>query len=244
MSYATTVLADTPFSYWRLGDALTSGNAADSSGNSHLLAYSGVAPSCTPGQAGALLGDADTAVLLNGTNGYLQRAGGPDGCVGTGSGSMEVWCKTSSVPSRRSLLCCGYGSASGIQGFNLDVSATQVIAEFRTATPTEAAATVAIADGLWHHLLMTLTRGTPDVVRLYVDGVQVASANCATAGQSYQPHTSFAFFVGCDTAQSVLFGGTVDEVALYNTALSAARVLAHYQAAVPALAGSTALLFL
>src|SRR5262249_13962061 len=62
-TYASTVLADSPAAYWRLGESSGS-SAADSSGNANGGSYSG---SVTLG-APALITDLDTAVDFNGTD--------------------------------------------------------------------------------------------------------------------------------------------------------------------------------
>jgi hypothetical protein len=232
MSYSSVVLADAPYSYWRLNDVSTSsGSTEDDSGNSHTtFAYGG---SPTPGQTGALAGDSNKAVLFNGTNQRMFQSGPPVGMVGTGPHSWELWFKTSAAAaSRRSLIAACYGHADGLAGFNLDITATQIIAEVRTPGTTEAAATVGYADGVFHHVVMTLTRGAPDVLRLYVDGVVVATTNLATAGQSFQPAYG-GLWLATNDNQAAYVAGTFDEVALYNTALSAGQVAAHYAAAVP-----------
>jgi hypothetical protein len=230
MSYSTVVLADSPVSYWRLGEASASGSAAavDSSGNGHTLTYQG-AP--VAGQVGALLGDADTAVSFAAAGAHIWNGGPPVGFSGAGACSWELWCKRSSaVGARASLLSAGYYHASGVAGFNLDLTPTQVIAEVRSPGVTEAAYTVAYADALWHQVVQTLTRGGTDVLKLYFDGVEVASTNRAVAGQSVQP-VGFNFYVGTDQGFGTYAQATLDEIALYNVALSAGQVAAHYAAA-------------
>jgi len=67
--------------------------------------------------------------------------------------------------------------------------------------------------------------GTYDgnVMRLYVNGAQVATKTVGALALN----TSAGFFTGrTDTTSTV----TIDELALYPTALSAARVQAHYTA--------------
>ena len=83
-----------------------------------------------------------------------------------------------------------------------------------------------INDGLVHHVVASTTAGVRSV---YVDGVLAGSfADVATVG------TMTAAFIGSspvtDTYLTPRFDGVIDEVAVYNTALSAAQVLAHYQA--------------
>src|SRR5438105_4551295 len=69
-NYRDEVLADLPSAYWRLGEA-TGTAAADASGNGLSGTYQN-AP--TLGVSGALTGDSDTAVTLNGTTHYISVA--------------------------------------------------------------------------------------------------------------------------------------------------------------------------
>jgi hypothetical protein len=79
--------------------------------------------------------------------------------------------------------------------------------------------------GAWVHLAATFDGSTG---RLYVNGTQVGSQ--AVVG-SYAPNSdTIQFCVGgyFDGSQNP-FTGSIDEVAEYNTALSAGQILAHYQ---------------
>ena len=65
-SYSSTVLADAPVAYWRLGES--AGTAmVDSTANANSGTYQG---GYTLGQPGAIAGDSDTAVTFGGQNGY------------------------------------------------------------------------------------------------------------------------------------------------------------------------------
>jgi hypothetical protein len=66
--YAEAVLAKKPVAFWRLGEA-RGPDARDSSGHGHTGAYKG-APALR--QKGAIQGDADTAVKLDGKLSYVE----------------------------------------------------------------------------------------------------------------------------------------------------------------------------
>src|SRR5262245_23770527 len=68
--YAKIGLAKKPVGYWRLGEA-AGPDAFDSSGNGHKGTYQG-----TPAfqERGAIAGDANTAVKLDGKNSYIEIA--------------------------------------------------------------------------------------------------------------------------------------------------------------------------
>jgi hypothetical protein len=77
----------------------------------------------------------------------------------------------------------------------------------------------------WHHLV-----GVYDGARasLYVDGALVAGP---TAASGFGPNASQPLRIGATTIPNRTFNGLVDEVAFYNTALSAATIAAHHSAA-------------
>jgi hypothetical protein len=62
--------------------------------------------------------------------------------------------------------------------------------------------------------------------RLYLNGVEVASAALAGGGSA----STNNLYIGSWKGASEFFAGSVDDVAVYNTAVSAARVTAHYDA--------------
>lgn len=96
-----------------------------------------------------------------------------------------------------------------------------------------------IDDGETHHVVMTMESTAAADIKLYVDGVeQTKTLISGTTGGTWTGHHIWC--VG-NVAASSLFdfglGGIIDEVAVYPSALSAARVLAHYEAGSQGLAG-------
>ncbi len=82
----------------------------------------------------------------------------------------------------------------------------------------------------WH--LVTATLGA-NGMRLYVDGVQVASSTSVTSGTTFKGdwQVGQAPLSGRTSAPtSSALAGSVDEVAIYPTQLSASRISAHYAA--------------
>ena len=87
--YAKAVLAKKPVAFWRLGEG-KGPDARDSSGHGHTGAYKG-APALR--QKGAIQGDADTAVKLDGKRSYVEVPSHKDFSQPTsGKGlTVEVW---------------------------------------------------------------------------------------------------------------------------------------------------------
>jgi hypothetical protein len=81
-----------------------------------------------------------------------------------------------------------------------------------------------IYDGQWHHIV-----GTYDgaMVRLFVDGSEIGEGTPATFDIGYDMSVSNDLFVGSYNG-TFGFDGLIDEVSIFNRALSAAEVLARF----------------
>jgi hypothetical protein len=90
-----------------------------------------------------------------------------------------------------------------------------------------------IDDGQWHHLVGTYDR---KAVRMYVDGVSVGTGTPATSAIGYASFTDKDLYIGdYDGGRSICtdynghFVGDIDEVRIWNKALTAAEVASRYQ---------------
>ena len=230
MAYQDVVLADTPLGYWRLEE--DSGNFADSSGNSYLA---------TPGNnlTRGLLGviaQGDRAVNRLGVGSNQCIGSVPDAAAfrfGAGSFSYELWLAKETIFSP-GVLGCKYLEGTAFPEWWISaISETQIRVEFRTsnvATPTyihdESLVGVSLGDGSRHHIV--LVRDGSANVFLYVDSVQYAlPAFSGTLWSSANP-TAIGGLAGSGVSTGC--EAKFDEIAIYNYALSASRVLAHWVA--------------
>jgi hypothetical protein len=233
-SYASAVNADAPNVYWRLGE--TSGTAAaDASGKVQTGTYVG---GVTLNQPGALAGDGNRAIQLDGNDDNVIR--NPVAGMGTTAISTDLWLKTTDTTKEAGIV--SYAGSTGADEFQLrDYRALRVYVK-----GTRQDTGIALNDGQWHHLAVTW-RSVGGVISVYKDGVlaftntiPVQDGASITAGGALvlgQEQDS----VGGGFESSQAFLGQLDDVALYPTALSAARVQAHRQAGVTACtAGLTA----
>ncbi len=78
-------------------------------------------------------------------------------------------------------------------------------------------------DGSWHHVVFTVGASGS---KLYLDGSMVYHL----AGPTTHVDLLFRWVIGAGMMENPLTG-SLAEVAVYSTELSAARVLTHYQAA-------------
>ena len=212
-AYRDAVLADGPVGYWRLGE--TAGAALDTTGNAVGGSYLG---GVTRGVPGALAGDSNLAARFDGTDDYVSV---PDnnaldrGDVFT----YELWVKRGSVQGvTQRLLHKGAGVASLGFGQNNKL----VLVPGGTGATNIASSTIAITDQAWHHVVATKSGAE---VHVYVDGVD----RTAAATNSTMTSNAVALNIGRASTSSAYSSADIDEVAIYPTALTPARVLAHYQ---------------
>src|SRR4029453_11221892 len=80
-------------------------------------------------------------------------------------------------------------------------------------------------DTNWRHVVATYDNAT---ARLYIDG---APQDSASSTVQLTPNTLPLNFGRAQGTTSYMFGGKLDEVAVYNSILSPTRIQAHYHAA-------------
>ncbi|MFC6878195.1 MULTISPECIES: LamG-like jellyroll fold domain-containing protein [Actinomadura] len=220
--YAGQVDADGAASYWRLGEG--SGPALDHAGANDLTLGGGVAR----GQAGAISGDPDKAVRFDGTA-KGTSASGP--APTPGAFSVETWVKTTSASGGKLI---GYEERPDGTGrqhdrqLYLTGDGRAVFGVYPGAVKTVRSGP-GLNDGKWHHVVGTVD-GTAGM-KLYVDGKEAAADASATGGADY----AGVWRVGGgnvagwpDKPSSGYLNGTLDEVAVYPRALTAAQVSRHH----------------
>ncbi|MGO4803930.1 LamG-like jellyroll fold domain-containing protein [Arthrobacter sp. 2MCAF15] len=217
-------------------DSETVAEDASGSGRNGLLrgATTRVAGSCAAGQSPAL--------ALNGSSGYVstpQLLSAPD------TFTVEIWFKVTPGATGGRLL--GFGDAqtgdstlSDRHLYMTDSGAISFGAATRNGSSQNYKATAITSptsydNGQWHLATATMT---PAGSVLYVDGVQVAANKALVAERAYSGY----WRVGYDSmdfdknrdwpgaATSSFFAGSIDNAAVYPTALTAAQAQAHYAA--------------
>ncbi len=221
--YANRVLADAPTAYWRYDDPSGVFRSDATSKDNGGTLYG----SATVGRAGAIGGDPSKALELPGTNGtiYSERR-----FPVLTRYSLETWFKTSTTRGGK-LMGIGYSQFFPSKAFDRHVYMTDAgTLRFGVRTGgnnVTIASSRAYNDGAWHHVVAT--QGDSGMA-LYVDGQRVAS-NSVTGALSF----SGWLRVGGDRLDgwpskptSAHFAGVLDETALYERALPASTVSAHY----------------
>ncbi|KGM11077.1 LamG-like jellyroll fold domain-containing protein, partial [Cellulomonas carbonis] len=225
-SYRDEVLTDEPASVWSLGETGAGTRFEDGAGWNDLAPGTGV----TRGAAGVVPGSAGAATFDGTANGIAVTR---TDAWGENELTVEAWFRTTTtrgggivafgnLPSGNSPLTdrhvymdnngrLNWGTRGGSSGLALTSASSY-------------------NDGQWHHVAATLGSNG---MRLYVDGQRVGSRGDATTGRP-----AYGFWrVGGDNLAgwanrplSNYFAGTIDEVAIYHSELTHARIAAHYAA--------------
>jgi PKD repeat protein len=215
--YADAVRADGATDLWSLGES-TGSTAYDLEGVTDMTLGSAV----TTGAAGGLTGDQNTAyTFANNTASYASTR---KAVAGPQTFTVEAWVKTTTKVGGRVL---GFGNsttgtsssydrivfmdANGRLNFGVYDGTTKIVTS-----------TAAYNDGKWHQVAATLSASG---LVLYVDGKQVASRTDATSAQVFNGY----WRIGQDSvwSGSKTFTGSIDEVAIYPTALTADQLAGH-----------------
>jgi len=218
-SYRSVILSDSPRAYWRLGE--TSGTAAADQMGGNPGTYTG---GVTLGQQGAIIGDTDAAARLDGVDDYVVV---PDsaGLDITNAVTVEAWVQRTKNAAFQVIVGKPGNGQSKFENYALWFNTSNgVTAYFGNGTSYVAAGTNAL-DTNWHHVVATYDNAT---ARIYVDGTQQGTA---TSTVQLTPNTQPLNLGRAQGTTAYSLGGKLDEVAIYPTVLSAARIKAHYDAA-------------
>lgn len=226
VAYKNSILNDSPFAYYRLNS--TSGTTAiDESGNNRGATFSGMG--VTYGVTGALRWDTNKAVLLDGKKGTITGASSTSGPQAL---TTQIWFKTSSTAGGKLIgFSTGTGTSTVADRVIYMTNAGKVVFGIDTATKSVLQSPLSYNDGKWHMATATLSGLN---AALYIDGSLVSSGITTSA-----PTTASGFWVAGGVAfsgwlnqpTSSFFNGSVDEIAIYNKALTSAQIAADYGAA-------------
>ena len=194
---------------------------------------------------GFTTGEVGTAFELNGANNYiLVNPAAPSNLdVGQGTGlTFEEWIKPANLPAEQILFEYErvLGSYSGADvGVALAIHAAGAggilyanLVDTNDTSHILALPTGLLASGVWQHIAMTYDKAS-GLAAFYVNGSAVTTENFGT----FTPQTSFTnltlgahTFFGSESSPSVPYAGGLDEISLYNRALSSNEIAAIYQA--------------
>jgi len=211
-SYRSEVLADSPAAYWRLDE--TSGTTAGSETSTDAGTYQG---GYTLGQPGALVNEPSTAALFNGTTGTVNLRSSA-GLNPTTALTLEGWVKPTSLPATSATII----RKDAQYLLRITGSGGVVFRVWKGGSAREVATgSTLVRAGQWSHVVGTWDGSTMTV---YVNGTARGSASVAAPIDS----SSNPLYLASVWASYDWVNGSLDEVAVYGTALPAARVQSHY----------------
>jgi hypothetical protein len=214
--YSNAVISDGPSGYWRLGEL--SGTLADDAAANNNGTYTN-APQL--GQASLLPGDsANRSVRFDGVNDHVRVPSAGTLSPATNV-TVEAWIRPAALPASGGFASVATKRESYSIQFNgprLEFTIMQAGVRQRLQAPVGA-----VGVNQTYHVV-----GTYDgaVQRLYIDGAEVANRSLTGA---ITTNSNFVA-IGSWSGSNEFFNGTIDEVAVYTSALSPARVAAHHQA--------------
>lgn len=210
-SYRDAVMADSPIAYWRMDEFQGASVGIDETGNGHDLSY-------------PLSVSADSSVLIEGRSRKLSAhpiRAADDSAWDLQQFTLETWFKSKKTDSDAAFLIAHsasgspynwglYESTSGRYSLYVRINGTvQVIGFERELAPVNQ----------WHHLVGTYDGVT---LKLYLNGRQVVERQISgTVSQN-------AGTIDLGEWSGGRFDGSIDEVAIYNYALSSQQISDHF----------------
>lgn len=236
--YAASVLGSAPIAYWRLGES-TGSIAFDYVGNNN-----GVYTKATLGQGGYSVLDSNTAAGFSGADSFVgQISGSQISFAGnTVSFSIECWAKApEGLVDESSIIAKGTGSdgTTANEQFALDIAFGKYRFMTRGNNNTVYYAEAdAGPDGSWQHVVGVYDQSDPasPQMRIFVNGRLAGSGPGRPASNngiraSTAPVSIGSKRLGNAPVYDGTFNGSIDEVAIYPSALTETEIEAHFGAA-------------
>lgn len=202
-------------------DENTGSTTADTSGNGRTTSLNGTAWTTN--------GKYENALVFNGTTSYAVIGGGYT--PPTNNFTMEAWVKvvgtheidpestsgTAGTSGQKELFGANHGEENAGAGISVGTNGISVYEHGAGYMPATAVYSGFIGTG-WNHIAVTYTNKKP---RIYLNGILVRTGLTSPRGTVSAPTMIGKGSYGA-------FNGTVDEVRIYNTALSAAQIRSHF----------------
>ncbi len=191
------------------------GNAQDSSGNGNHGTISG---------ATFVTGISGQALSFDGVNDYVTSGNGSSLNFGAGYFSLSAWIKTTAMGNADNEVVIYFSGSNGYYYFGIHPGnpnpngASFIIND--GSTQDASYGTTNLFDGKWHNIVFTRDATS---LKVFTDGIQEGS----------QPSRGLNVGTGTTTIsnkEGSWFNGIIDEVRIYNRALTASEIQANYNA--------------
>ncbi len=214
---------------WHLNE--TSGNVLDSSGKGN-----NGTPNGTLANFYSTTGKFGNGSQFNGTNNFINISDNAALRPENDSWTVSLWANPANV-NQAVVLLSKRQNVAPYEQFTIAIagdawtwaSGQNLIADFveNHTSPIErtAISSADVADGNWHHYVMVADKAA-DIIRLYMDGVELTAARVAN-GQWPTINNADPLRIG-DSNGAYRFNRSIDEVALFNRALSSDEIQSYY----------------
>ena len=163
--------------------------------------------------------DNQLSLNLDGTNDYVTILGASDLSI-SGDCSISAWFNPSSVSGYNYIFSLTDGRSTGVdRAFGL--SGAQMVANTYASGWNLPFTHTAIATGSWYHAVVVFTSGT---ARMYLNGSDLGTKSVTTNTVSYTQ----TVIGGMLYSSSNHFNGKIDEVVVFDSALSASDITSIY----------------
>ena len=215
------ILDDSVVGYWKLDN----GVARDYSGNGHDGILSDPAPTASEGA----FGDTDGAMVFDGSSTYTS---GQYAAINEMSGSMSAmfWIKdgVNNNPYETFLGKGTWGTDGCWMIRKIETGDGHICFEMNALTPNKVDSTLEIEDELWHHVTCVYDSADSHL-KIFVDGTLDNSVSVSGTQPTYEG----IFSIGNRNGQDRFFSGNLDDIILFNRALSPEEIRAYYDSRAP-----------
>ena len=154
--------------------------------------------------------------------------------LGTGDFSIDAWIKTNSTRGVNTIMDKRVDNRStegSIKGYHFFLAFSSGLLGVHMADGgfTNFISSASVNDGAFHHVAVAIDRDSPTGGKLYVDGTAVLTFNPTSRPGSLDNNADF-LIGGHISIPEFVFDGEIDELELYNVALSASEIQAIFNA--------------
>lgn len=210
------------------------------------------APGMFTGEAAEATGvESEWCVSCDGVNDFVDAESSPRP---SSSFTISWWAKRNGVTATYQTMLGFYGAAysnamniqANLTGSGASANSLAVyVRSSSNVVVCNASSLFSLSDNEWHHFAITVSvSGSSATTTIFADGSQVATATASFSGSLLSASSRFtvgAFPSGASSAQE-FFNGRIDDIRIYNRALSSTEVTALYENTSPTTDGLVAYL--